>query len=141
MKGYYAFVVSAFFLMFFFLGGCMTSEETISFNYRNPLIRFTNNGLMFREEYVTPKRAMELMEKYRIPKNATIHLLVDDDYVDNRATWVFQRNYLARAGYTKSVLIRNQKPEVRVLNDDEKLQRSRAKRPQSTIRYKKANEL
>ena len=141
MKGYYAFVVSAFFLVSFFLGGCTTSEETISFNYRNPLIRFTNNGLMFREEYVTPKRAMELMEKYRIPKNATIHLLVDDDYVDNRATWVFQRNYLARAGYTKSVLIRNQKPEVRVLNDDEKLQRSRAKRPQSTIRYKKANEL
>ena len=118
----------------------MTSEETITFNYRNPLIRFTNNGLMFREEYVTPKRAMELMEKYRIPKNATIHLLVDDDYVDNRATWVFQRNYLARAGYTKSVLIRNQKPEVRVLNDDEKLQRSRAKSPQSTFRYKKANE-
>ena len=140
MKAYYTFLVSVVFLTFFFLGGCMTSEEKITFNYRNPLIRFTNNGLMFREEYVTPKRAMELMEKYRIPKNATIHLLVDDDYVDNRATWVFQRNYLARAGYTKSVLIRNQKPEVRVLNDDEKLQRSRAKRPQSTFRYKKANE-
>ncbi len=140
MKAYYTFLVSVVFLTSFFLGGCMTSEETITFNYRNPLIRFTNNGLMFREEYVTPKRAMELMEKYRIPKNATIHLLVDDDYVDNRATWVFQRNYLARAGYTKSVLIRNQKPEVRVLNDDEKLQRSRAKSPQSTFRYKKANE-
>lgn len=140
MKAYYTFLVSVVFLTSFFLGGCMTSEVTITFNYRNPLIRFTNNGLMFREEYVTPKRAMELMEKYRIPKNATIHLLVDDDYVDNRATWVFQRNYLARAGYTKSVLIRNQKPEVRVLNDDEKLQRSRAKSPQSTFRYKKANE-
>lgn len=118
----------------------MTSDETISFSYRNPLIRFTNNGLMFRDKYVTPKRAMELMEKHRIPKDATIHLLVDEDYRDERAMWVFQRNYLARAGYTKSVLIRNKKPEVRLINEDEKRMRGETKGRQKTIRYKKANE-
>ena len=122
------------------IGGCMTNDETVSFSYRNPLIRFTNNGLMFRDKYVTPKKAMELMEKHRIPKNVTIHLLVDDDYRDERAMWVFQRNYLARAGYTKSVLIRNKKPEVRLINEDEKRMRGETKGRQKTIRYKKANE-
>ena len=87
MKRCFYFSVLALFALF--MSGCMTSDETISFNYRNPLIRFTNNGLMFRDKYVTPKKAMELMEKHRIPKNATIHLLVDEDYRDERAMWVF----------------------------------------------------
>ena len=137
MKRCFCFSVLALFA--FFMSGCMTSDETISFSYRNPLIRFTNNGLMFRDKYVTPKKAVELMEKHRIPKNATIHLLVDEDYRDERAMWVFQRNYLARAGYTKSVLIRNQEPEVRVLNEHEKRNRMHDKTPK-TIRYKKAYE-
>ena len=122
------------------MGGCMTSEETISFSYRDPLLRFTNNGLMFRDKYVTPKQAMELMEKHRIPKNVTIHLLVDDDYRDERAMWVFQRNYLARAGYTKSVLIRNMNPEVRLVDEKERRMRQQPRDGQNQIRYKGANE-
>ena len=122
------------------MSGCMTSDETISFSYRNPLIRFTNNGLMFRDKYVTPKKAMELMEKHRIPKNVTIHLLVDEDYRDERAMWVFQRNYLARAGYTKSVLIRNTKPEVRLVSEEERRERGQTKEKKGKFRYKGANE-
>jgi hypothetical protein len=138
MKRCFYFSVLALFALF--MSGCMTSDETISFSYRNPLIRFTNNGLMFRDEYVTPKKAMELMEKHRIPKNATIHLLVDEDYRDERAMWVFQRNYLARAGYTKSVLIRNTKPEVKLVSEEERRAREQAKEPKRTFRYKRANE-
>ena len=123
-----------------FAGGCMTSDETISFSYRNPLIRFTNNGLMFRDKYVTPKKAVELMEKHRIPKNVTIHLLVDEDYRDERAMWVFQRNYLARAGYTKSVLIRNTKPEVRLISEEERRERGQTNEKKGKFRYKGANE-
>ena len=118
----------------------MTSDETISFSYRNPLIRFTNNGLMFRDKYVTPKKAMELMEKHRIPKNATIHLLVDEDYRDERAMWVFQRNYLARAGYTKSVLIRNTKSEVKLVSEEERRARGQKSEKKGKFRYKGANE-
>jgi hypothetical protein len=133
----YIFVLA---LLVGFMSGCMTSEETISFSYRDPLLRFTNNGLMFRDKYVTPKQAMELMEKHRIPKNVTIHLLVDDDYRDERAMWVFQRNYLARTGYTKSVLIRNMHPEVRLVDEDERRMRGQPKETPKPIRYKGANE-
>lgn len=139
MKGGFSFFIVA--VIISLLTGCMTSEETISFDYRNPLIRFTNNGLMFKDEFVTPQKAMELMERYRIPKNATIHLLVDDDFRNDRATWVFQRNYLARAGYTKSVLIRNQAPEARVLKENERFRSGSQNSNQGTFRYKKANEL
>lgn len=139
MKRCFYFAAAALFATV--MSGCMTNDETISFSYRNPLIRFTNNGLKFRDRYVTPKKAMELMEKHRIPKNATIHLLVDDDYRDERAMWVFQRNYLARAGYTKSVLIRNQEPEARVLKESEKRKRPHPNDGRGPIRYKKSNEL
>ena len=138
MKRCFYFSVLALFA--FFMSGCMTSEETISFSYRDPLLRFTNNGLMFRDKYVTPKQAMELMEKHRIPKNVTIHLLVDEDYRDERAMWVFQRNYLARAGYTKSVLIRNKEPEARILKEREKGIRDRSDAGRGSFRYKKADE-
>lgn len=138
MKRCFYFSVLALFALF--MSGCMTSDETISFSYRNPLIRFTNNGLMFRNEYVTPKKAMELMEKHRIPKNVTIHLLVDEDYRDERAMWVFQRNYLARAGYTKSVLIRNTKPEVKLVSEEERRERGQTKEKKGKFRYKGANE-
>lgn len=117
--------------------GCATTDETITYNYRNPLIRFTNNGLKFRDEFVTPRQAMELMEKHRIPKGATIHLLVDDDYRDDRAIWVFQRNYLARAGYTKSVRVRNMEPEVKVIKHDDRHPRAQ---PRPQIRYKGSKE-
>ena len=100
--------------------GCMTPASEISFGADDPLIRFTNRGLMFREAYVTPREAVRLMERHRIPKDATIHLLVDRDYTDTRATWVFQRNYLARAGYTKSILVHERRAEVGLARDLEK---------------------
>ena len=138
MKRCFYFLTLVFFASL--IGGCMTNDETVSFSYRNPLIRFTNNGLMFRDKYVTPKKAMELMEKHRIPKNVTIHLLVDEDYRDERAMWVFQRNYLARAGYTKSVLIRNTKPEVRLISEEERRERGQKSEKKGKFRYKGANE-
>lgn len=85
--------------------GCTTTEKVIEYNGAHPLIRFSTNGIRFRDEFVTPARAIELLEENHIPHEATIHILVDDDYTDRRATWVFQHNYLARAGYNRSVLV------------------------------------
>ena len=104
-----------------FFAGC-TTTSSIEFGAEGPLIRFTNNGLMFQEQYVTPKEAVELLEKYQIPKGVTLHLLVDRDYTDTRATWVFQRNFLARAGYTKSVLVYARRKEAMSAEDDKPTQ-------------------
>ena len=108
--------------------GCTTTEKVIEYNGAHPLIRFSTNGIRFRDEFVTPARAVELLEENRIPHEATIHILVDDDYTDRRATWVFQHNYLARAGYNRSVLVSkrvatseavNRRPKLKTKTDEE----------------------
>ncbi len=103
-----------FYSSLLFFTGCMTNESSLSYNAKKPLITFTNNGLKFQDEFVTPQQAIEKLQKHQIPKNATLHLLVEADYTNKRATWVFQRNYLARAGYTKSILVHATKAESSV---------------------------
>ena len=110
-------IPSFIFLLSLIACGCMTQDPSISYDADDPLIRFTNNGLMFRNVYVTPEEAIKLMEKHRIPKDVTIHLLVDRDYTNTRATWVFQRNFLARAGYTKSILVHERRAEAMLAKD------------------------
>lgn len=114
-KSFLNLVFAAFFSLI--ACGCVTQTSAITFDADEPLVRFTNRGLMFRKQFVTPREAVELMQKHRIPKNATIHLLVDRDYTDTRATWVFQRNYLARAGYTKSILVNERRAEAILAKD------------------------
>ena len=53
-----------------FFTGCMTNESSLSYNSKKPLITFTNNGLKFQDEFVTPQEAVERLEKHKIPKNA-----------------------------------------------------------------------
>ena len=111
------------------LCGCSTTEKSLEYDGAHPLIRFSNNGIRFKDEFVTPKQAVELLEENYIPHEATIHILVDDDYTDRRATWVFQHNYLARAGYNRSVLV------TKRVASSETVERKPKK-----IRYKKSNE-
>ena len=116
-----------------FFAGCMTNESSLSYNSKKPLITFTNNGLKFQDEFVTPQEAVKRLEKHKIPKNETLHLLVEEDYTNKRATWVFQRNYLSRAGYTKSILVHATKAESTV---------SKNSKPKAAkqIRYKQSSE-
>lgn len=116
--------------------GCATVDADFEYDAAHPLIRFTNHGIKFREEFVTPHRAVELLEKNKVPHDATIHILVDDDFDNDRATWVFRHNYLSRAGYTKSVLVSKRVATAEIVKDkpkDEEPQKPK-------IRYRKANE-
>ena len=119
--------------------GCTTTEKIIAYDGAHPLIRFSNTGIRFKDEYVTPSRAVELLEQNKIPHDATIHILVDDDYADRRATWVFQHNYLARAGYNRSVLVTKRVAKSAVAEAKPK-EFSETKQTRPKIRYKKANE-
>ena len=124
------------------LCGCATTETSLEYDGAHPLIRFSNNGIRFRDEFVTPKQAVERLEANHIPHEATIHILVDDDYTDRRATWVFQHNYLARAGYNRSVLVTKRVATSETVDAKKKPAESaddERKKPRK-IRYKKANE-
>ena len=71
----------------------------------HPLIRVTTSGLRFQDRPVTPAEAVKLLEKNGVPKDQTLHVLVDPDFDDQQALWVFQHNYLHRAGYAKALLM------------------------------------
>lgn len=120
--------------------GCTTTEKSIEYDNAHPLIRFSNTGIRFREKYVTPQRAVELLEENQIPHDATIHILVDDDYTDRRATWVFQHNYLARAGYNRSVLVTKRVATSEAVKAKPKQKATAVQEKPKKIRYKKANE-
>ena len=93
--------------------GCASAprERELVDDASHPLIRFTNHGMKFRDRYVTPEEAVRLLEKNKVPKDATIHMLVDEDFAQPRATWVFQHNYLGKAGYRKAIVVHARRAE------------------------------
>lgn len=120
--------------------GCSTTEKSLTYDGAHPLIRFSNTGIRFKDEYVTPSRAVELLEENRIPHDVTIHILVDDDYTDRRATWVFQHNYLARAGYSRSVLVTKRTATSSAVDGKSRRAAAAAAEKPQKVRYKKADE-
>lgn len=130
------------FLACLFALGCKTEERSLEYDGAHPLIRFSQKGILFRDSFVTPAQAIELLEENHIPHDATIHILVDDDYTDRRATWVFQHNYLARAGYNRSVLVTKRVATSETVKRSAKQVEpsGNAKKNLRKIRYKKATE-
>ena len=86
--------------------GCCTVDE-IKYDHEHPLIRISSNGsLYFRDKYVRdPDDIPRLLKKHNVPKDATIYVLVDEGYDNERALWVFKHNCLTRAGYPRSIWI------------------------------------
>ena len=86
--------------------GCASVPvEHLESKASHPLIRVTTKGLRFQDRPVTPAEAVKLLEANGVPKDQTLHVLVDGDFDDQQALWVFQHNYLHRAGYAKALLM------------------------------------
>lgn len=85
--------------------GCATAETLVYDDIERPLVRISNNGILFRDRFVTPDEVPVLLAKHRVPKDAVVYVLVDDDYTDQRSLWVFKNNYLSRNGYTRSAWV------------------------------------
>ena len=98
------------------VAGCASAPTgTLDFSAAKPLIRVSNNGMLFNGQFVDPKDVPALLERHRIPKDAVIHILIDRDYNNMRALWVFQHNYLNRAGYSRSMLVHERAAEAKTV--------------------------
>ncbi len=121
--------------------GCATSPTgELRFDASKPCVAITPNGIKFGDRLVLPQEVPGLLKKHGVPKDATIHILLDDEYVDRRAPWVFQHNVLGRAGYRRSILVSKRRAES--MTRDE-LEKRKAKQPAPApkkFRYKKADE-
>ena len=90
--------------------GCTTvSAETFKQDRFNPLISVSSAGIRFQGRPVVPAEVPERLEDLGVPKTDTVYILVEDGYdgtpTGRRALWVFQHNYLNRAGYSKTMMI------------------------------------
>ena len=86
--------------------GCVSVPvEHLESRASRPLVRVTNGGIRFQGRPVTPEEAVKELERNGVPKDQTLHVQVDDDFDDQRALWVFQHNYLHRAGYSKALMM------------------------------------
>ena len=100
-------------------------------------------GVHFGDELAQPQEVPEILEDYDVPHDRVIHIRLDPDVKDLRpATAV--RVGLARAGYTRSILVTERHAESINLGKPKKTSVSGAvpaARPaQRVIRYKQASE-
>lgn len=97
--------------------GCVSARE-IELDAARPSIRYSPQGFLVGERFVDPKNIPALLESYEVPHDCTIHILIDDDAAANlRPARVFM-GMLAKAGYTRSVLVTKKRAESTVAGGD-----------------------
>ena len=91
--------------------GCTSTRSTIELDALNPSIRQSANGVLIGDTYVRPEKVAEVLDDFDIPRDRTIHILLDDDVRDLRPAR-FLMACLAKAGYTRPVLVTKRHAEA-----------------------------
>ena len=91
--------------------GCASTRSTIELDAQHPSIRQTSNGVLVGSTYVKPTEVSSYLDDFDIPHDRTIHILLDDDVKDLRPAR-FLMACLARAGYTRPVLVTRRHAEA-----------------------------
>jgi hypothetical protein len=80
------------------------TRRTVQLDAKNPAVRVSVNGVLFGDTFVKPAEVAEILDDYGVPRNRVIHILLDSD-VRNLSEARFLMGSLARAGYTRPVLV------------------------------------
>ena len=118
--------------------GCATSRTSIELDARHPALRMTPSGVLFGGKSVRPQDVPGILGDYDVPCHRTIHILLDEDVRDLRPAR-FLMACLARAGYTRSVLVTKRHAES-IVRDRRKAPPPAAAPAPRRIRYKKSDE-
>ena len=126
--------------------GC-TTTRTFELDAAHPAVRVSTTGIYFGEERVEPYEVVEALEDSEVPHTRTIHILIDAEAARNLADAQFLMAMLAKAGYTRPVLVTKRHAESEVLKDKprgksvaEGQRNSQQNSGRRAVRYKKANE-
>ena len=90
-------------LYMFLVAGC-ASYGTIELDARRPEIRVSQAGVSFGKELVEPEKVPKILDSYDVPRDRTIHILVDGDLRDLSLARRVMSN-LAKSGYRRPVLV------------------------------------
>lgn len=84
--------------------GCATQHTVQRLDATNPELRLATDGIYFGDTKVDANDLIGLLEKEGVTKDRAIHILLDRDMRDLRASRALMA-FLARGGYTRSVLV------------------------------------
>ena len=120
--------------------GCV-SRRSIQFDAQNPAVRVSVTGIKFGDDYVKAAEVPEILDGYDVPRNRVIHIFLDKEVKDLREAR-FLMAMLARAGYTRSVLVTKRHSEsINLGKKKGERNTSAAASPSGgRIRYKRAGE-
>jgi len=124
--------------------GCSSTHSTIELDAQHPSIRQTSTGVMIGDQCVKPTDVASYLDDFDVPHDRTIHILLDDDVKDLRPAR-FLMACLARAGYTRPVLVTKRHAEAVATGRKKPAGRGAAPAAQhravpKKIRYKRASE-
>lgn len=119
-------------------GGCMT-RRSVQLDAKNPAVRVSLNGVLFGDVFVNPREVPEILDDYGVPRDRVIHILLDGDVRDLRQAR-FLMGCLARAGYTRPVLVTRRHAEAVNLGKRKKNAPPANPAASRKIRYKRAGE-
>ena len=122
---------------------CGCSTQTVRrLDASCPELRMTADGIYLGEERVTPGEVVDALEDAEVPKDRTIHILLDDDNMKDLRAPRLLMAILAKGGYTRPVLVTKRHAEsVNVGKRKPAAPPSGKAAPaRTTIRYKRATE-
>jgi len=115
-------------------GGCASHRTTIELDARHPSIRQTVHGTMIGDIDVNPEDVPEYLSDFDVPHERTIHILLDDDVRDLRPARILMA-HLAKAGYTRPVLVTRRHAESTVVDKRKKPKDTTPAKQPRKIRY------
>lgn len=124
--------------------GCATRRDYF-FDADHPSFKYSPKGLLVGREYVQPDLLIDILEDNDIPKDRTIHILVDAEGQKNLAPARMVLAYLAKHGYRQAVLVTEKHSTSESLKPDPRRPQGGHAQPtparqQQPIRYRRASE-
>ena len=99
------------------LSGCSTVRE-VRYGVDHPILELSGLGLKFDGRFVNPEEVPDLLEEYRIPHDATIHIGITPEVMRQLAPVRTFQAYLAQKGYGRSVMVTDMHGESSVKRKD-----------------------
>lgn len=114
--------------------GCASRRAVIELDARHPAIRQTAHGTMIGDTVVRPEEVPEYLSDFAVPRDRTIHILLDNDVRDLRPARILMA-HIAKAGYTRPVLVTKRHAEATIVKKPKKPKAKPAAPPPRKIRY------
>ena len=125
------------------VAGCAT--ECVEMDARHPALRYSESGVYFEDRRVAIEDVPSMLERRGVPRDSVIHIRLDPGTKDLRGARLLMA-HVAKAGYTRPVLVTERHAESVVTGKKPKVKQSRDGRAnraapvRGKVRYKRATE-